>query len=195
MPTYWVLLVLGCQEPPQILVAKALQQMLTSQNDPEQAGLILADRSQSTIRTALLNHPPAHRVEHLLRRGRSLHHRQRLQVALIRRPADFDTPGGVGQALAHGNPAHAGLALPGRFPKHLEHAGIIDRRLDPQYAPLFVVHLDRIVADPVLDPNPFGSVEKARGHFSVEPRGDAAAKEPQDIPTQNCFMAWATNAG
>src|SRR5262245_26781555 len=65
----------------------------------------------------------------------------------------------------------------------MEHSGIVDRRLDPEYRALFVVHLDRIAVDPVLDPNSFGSIEITGCDLAAEPRVDATAQESQYILT------------
>ena len=105
------------------------------------------------------------------------------KYALIRRPAHFHTPGDVGQSLAHGDPPQADLAFPGPLPKYMEHSGIVDRRLDPEYRPLFVVHLDRIAVDPVLDPNSFGSIQITGRDLAAEPRVDATAQESQYVLT------------
>src|SRR6266481_2233765 len=96
--------------------------------------------------------------------------RERLQVALIRGAADIDAPGNVSQTLAHGHPVHAGMAFPGHPSADFEPSRIIDRRLDPQYAPLLVVDLDRVLFDPVFDANAFNTFD----NFT----GDLAGKAP-----------------
>jgi hypothetical protein len=48
---------------------------------------------------------------------------------------------------------------------------------------LFVVHLDRIAVDPVLDANSFGSVEITGRDLAAEPRVNSAAQESQYVLT------------
>ena len=46
--------------------------------------------------------------------------------------------------------------------------GVVDGRFDPQNQALLVVHLERVVIEPMLDPRPLGPRLHIAGHFSLE---------------------------
>src|SRR5262249_2600755 len=180
-PTWRLVRLARGKQRTEVLVAESLDQMLATENCAEEHALLGGDRTQTSIGASICDYTSAHRIQNAVRWGRSLHHRQRLQIALIRRPPDLRATGDVGQALAHRNPSQARSTMPENLPIDFEYSGIVDRRLDPEYGSGLVVHLDRIRFDPVFDPNPFDSVEEARAHFAVEPGIDTASQEPEDI--------------
>ena len=124
-------------------VTKSLEQERAVGEYEKQSCLFRFDRTQCTIGSALPNDPLAYRIQHLASRERFPYNAERLKTTLIRSAADLDTPGRIGHALADGELCGHELAMSGRFSPNVESARIVDCRLDPQHAALFVVHFDR----------------------------------------------------
>ena len=113
--------------------------------------------------------------------GRGPPHAERLEIALIRGAGYGDAPGKVGHTLPHGNPAQLAAAGTGRQATHFEPTRIIDRRLDAQNGPLLIIHLDRVLFHPMLDPAaPAPEVEVA-GHLAAKARRGTPAEEAQHV--------------
>ena len=80
----------------------------------------------------------------------------------------------VGDPLAHRQPALRRLGLAFGRPEGFERPSIVDRGLDPEHAGLLVVHLDRVVAETMLDAPAFRAGLHVAHQIGLEQRRHAA---------------------
>ena len=149
-------------------VTKSLEQERAVGEYEKQSCLFRLDRTQCTIGSALPNDPLAYRIQHLASRERFPYNAERLKTTLIRSAADLDTPGRIGHALADGELCGHELAMSGRFSPNVESARIVDCRLDPQHAALFVVHFDRVFFGPMFYADALWAAFQVAPHLAVE---------------------------
>ena len=76
---------------------------------------------------------------------------------------------------------HGAFAAPSRASPDLEAPDVVQGRLDPQHAQLFIIHLHRVFLDPVLDPHSFGTVTDVRAGLAIEPGVGAPAQKLHHI--------------
>jgi len=67
----------------------------------------------------------------------------------------------VSDPLAHAVPGRGGVRFTFRRAERFEVGWIVDRGFDPQHATLLVVHLDRVLPQPVRDPRALGTDQAA----------------------------------
>src|ERR1700722_3945177 len=93
----------------------------------------------------------------------------------------------IGDPLAHPLPGFTRLRFALWYAKRSESFDVIDRRLDPRDAALLVVHLDRVLAQAMLDPHTLGASLHVTGHFGaqvamrVAAGRDLSPHEPQHV--------------
>jgi hypothetical protein len=63
----------------------------------------------------------------------------------------------------------------------LEVCGIADGGFHPEHASGFVVHLDGVASEPVLDANPLGAVLEAGDDLPCVVAGSLLSKEPHHV--------------
>jgi hypothetical protein len=88
----------------------------------------------------------------------------------------------IDDAFTHFDPGHFLLAVAGHSTAHFKAPRVIDSGLDSQYGTCFVVHLDRVLFDPMLDADALDSGAHVASDFTAKKTADAPAQEPQHIP-------------
>src|SRR5438093_13116926 len=107
--------------------------------------------------------------------------RQCVQIARICALAHFDTASNINDAFTHFYPGHFLLALAGHSTADFITPWIIDGGLDSQYGTSLVVHLDRVLFDPMLDADAFHAASHMTANFTFNTTIDAAAQKTQHI--------------
>src|SRR5258705_12126344 len=119
------------------------------QNDLKQAGVLRANRPQGAI-LPLGFDSLADAVQQAVRRCFQSDYGERLQIAGVSRAAQFRAAPQISNAFAQRQPLHNRLALAPPLSMYSETSGVVNRRLNPQYAALLVVHFDRVLFNPVF---------------------------------------------
>src|SRR5215813_10690887 len=107
--------------------------------------------------------------------------RKCVQIARIGASAHFDTAPDIHDAFSHFDPGRFLLAMAGHSTANFITPRIINGGLDSQYGTSFVVHLDRVLFDPMLDADAFHAAAHMASDFAVEETYDATAQKPQYI--------------
>src|SRR5436309_12190438 len=107
--------------------------------------------------------------------------RQCVQIARIGAPAHFDTAPYIHDAFTHFDPGYLLLALAGHTTADFKARRVIDGGLDSQYGTSLVVHLDRVLFDPMLDADAFHAASHMTANFTFKTTIDAAAQKTQHI--------------
>src|SRR5258705_1019254 len=124
------------------------------QNDLKQAGVLRANRPQGAI-LPLGFDSLADAVQQAVRRCFQSDYGERLQIAGVSRAAQFRAAPQISNAFAQRQPLHHRLALAPPLSMYSETSGVVNRRLNPQYAALLVVHFDRVLFNPVFHADTF----------------------------------------
>src|SRR4030095_79556 len=125
--------------------------MFTVQEDLKQAGVLRTYRPQGTI-APFGGDGLTDTVQQLIRGCCQADHGKRSQIAGVRSPAQLGTATNIGNTSAQPHPFQLSAQT---FPSYAETVRIVNSCLDPQYAPLLVVHFDRVLFNPVFDSDPF----------------------------------------
>jgi len=107
--------------------------------------------------------------------------RECVQVARIGASAHLDPAPDIDDAFTHFYPGHCFLAMAGHSTTNFEARRFVDGGLDSQYGTGFVVHLDRVLFDPMLDADAFHSRAHVATDFTVEQAADTPAQKPQHV--------------
>src|SRR3990172_6130841 len=157
-----------CIEPgPHITIAKSVDGILTSVDRCHQLAIGVPHRVERSMPPLLAPYCPTHLGRFLRQGAVYLHCRQRRQMTIGRFAAHFGAPSKIG----HAAPQHAPLLLTlwlilrsAPYPKVLR---LVDRHLVAQHTP-FVIKLQRILVEPVLDTHSFTSPPPIRHHRVVD---------------------------
>src|SRR5439155_24148693 len=114
--------------------------------------------------------------------GRIVGRRQSGQVALIGRARDFHPAKEVGDASTQRIPGLARVGAGFRRAIDPQVFGMVDGRLWPQNVEA-VVKLDRVMVDPVLETNSFGTAPQIRHDFSPKFALELLAQKTHDLLT------------
>ena len=130
-------------------IPKAMDGMLAPHDGCEELDVLLGGRVEPPVGPTVLAARLGQRPKALTRLGRVIHDDQCIQVSLVDCEADLGITAEVGDALGHRIPAHD-LFPPADAPSPgFEFVRTIDHGLDPQYAPLLVVHFYPVVFHPM----------------------------------------------
>ena len=172
----------------QIAVAEPRDQMLSAADELQEQRVLIPQRVQRPIAPAVLDQPITQRPAQVLQRHRRLDRGQPLQIPLVGRLREVTPPMQVGYPLAQRLPPQFPLRVISHRPIHLQAAGIMDRRLDPQHLPLLVIQLHAVETVGVLDPHPLEALLQIADDLPGERpmqaplRRDLLLQEPQHIP-------------
>ena len=173
-----------------IAIAEAIDGELARADGVEQFGLVRGIGVQRPASAAVAPGRLAKPAGQLTQRCGVLHRSQGAQVAVVGGLRGLRPPMQVGDPLAHGIPGFVRLGLALRGAERLEVRRVIDRGLNPQHAALLVVHLDRVLPQPVLDPHALGAGLHVADHFGLQPcrdiagGWDVAAQEAHYVPAE-----------
>jgi len=192
----WVVVGLWIQVLAQVVVADSLDQEFTSQDLTEDATIFRANGSQRPKLSTLALDPFTYLIQQLVRRSGFTYHGERLQIALISRARNRHAPADIGNAFTQGQPFHdyypGFICLPSA---HLKTPRIIDRRFHSQHAASFVVHLDRVLFDPMPDAQTFDSSLQTSSYFAIVAAISSAAQKPQYIFTMKLLHGVVDQGG
>jgi len=136
-------------------VADALDMKLPAQEDGEDAAVFRAAGPQGSIAPLGGLQAATDGVPNTMRRPRFTYHRERLNIAPIRRTTQLDVPTEIGNPLAQGQPSDHVSTLTGGAAADRKSPRIIKRGLDSQDARLLVVPLEGIFFHPVFHAHAF----------------------------------------
>src|SRR6266446_6838323 len=135
-----------------ISIAKAVDEMFTAQDRSEEVDLALAQGVQRPKPFLVTGDWFAKLIQQPVGRRRIIHRRQCFQVAQVGSPRHLGIAISVGHALGHRKPSGHHLSVARALAANPKFVGLIDHCLDPQYAPMFVVHFYPVAFQPMLDP-------------------------------------------
>src|SRR5271166_585337 len=176
------------QHLPNVLVAETLQGEPAVQQCRIQPRFLGHHRSQTSVGPASANNRTAHGIEQPMNRRRQLHASQCLEVTVVGGARQVGPTWQVHHAFAQRHPRPAPLLSPGHQTPNAKPVRLIDGRLDPQDAAVLVVHLDRILVDPVFDPHAFGTSFVIRRRFAMERAVAAPAQKAQHVPADEVLQ-------
>lgn len=107
--------------------------------------------------------------------------RQGVQISFVASLGDFRSARQIGNPLAQGSEGFGSARITLLGSVYLDPGSIVDGRLDSKDAALFVVELDGVVVDGVLDPDALGPVLEVADDLAGEVSVDLAAEEAQDV--------------
>jgi hypothetical protein len=136
----------------EMAVTEAVDEVLAAHCSGKQHHIALAQWVEAANSTAVFCDRFAEPVEQAIRLGRIVDDRESLQVAFVGGEGDFGIPVKVGDSFGHGIPADDKLTILPAPAADTEFIGMVDNRLDSQYAPFFVVHFNTVTLHPMFDP-------------------------------------------
>ena len=141
----------GEQVRANVPVGEAAQKVFPAHDGCEEADVGGVGRIETPVGTFTAADGLGQGMDLFVGRRRIAYPGQGIQVPSVGGPADLDIAVEIGHALGHGEPAHDSFTLADAPPANLELRRTVDGRLDPQYAPMFVVHFDPVLLYPVAD--------------------------------------------
>ena len=156
----------------QVAVAQSVDRVFAPAHRTEQCGVFLSPRIERPMAASVLDHSAADAGADFAHRGFLRHTGQGFQITPVGRRRDLRAPPQLAHAALQGAPGFfpAGIALLGAI--DAEVFGFVDRGFNAQDAAFFVIHLDGVAIDGVLDPNAFGPVFEIADDFAFEVRMD-----------------------
>ena len=129
------------------------------------------DGPQRAIGSAVAGDPLTDGVEQAVRRDRVAHHAERVQIARGRRAAQVGATAHVGNPASEREPVEPPIARASA--EDLESVRVIEGHFHAQETRRFVVHLDRILIEPVTDADAFGPMDQRTVGLALKPAGHA----------------------
>ena len=149
--------------------------------------------------TAGRTDPSGDPVEFAYLGGGVTDHGQRVEVAGIGTARDIAVAEEVGDALAHGHPLGDQFAATVNRPPHPKAFRVVDDCLDPKDHASFVVHLDPVVLDAVLDAYrrdpPMGEFEQVGHYLALKLPDQLSSQEAHDLLGAKALGAVAHESG
>ena len=165
-----------------VAVAKTVQAMLATQDGAEESLVVRFEHVQGPTPATFQRRGFADLVEQLDQAVIEGDMGQAIEIPMIRFTSDLMVAIEIGHALVHGTPGHRLAALPRTRAADLELAGLVDDRLDTQHQAEFVVHLQPVVLDPVLDPGTGHALLLARGKYlAIETGMQPTTEESENV--------------
>src|SRR5262245_9570624 len=169
------------QRFPDVFIAYSLNVMLTLHYCLKETTFFGGNWSKGSMFCTVTLNSLAHRVKKLTRRRCFANYCERLKITLISCARNLYAPAYVDYALPHFHPPNdlfvASLCPPSDF----ESLRNVYRRLNSEYVAGFVVHLYRVLSNPVSYPQSFAAPLKAASHFALEVRSLGTRQETQNI--------------
>src|SRR2546426_616070 len=153
------------EERAQVAVAKTFEGPFPSVDYLQQLGIRFLEGIERSRAAAVSTDGSADRDGFFGQWGRIVGRRQSGQVALIGRARDFRPAKEVGDASTQRIPGFPRVRAGFRRAIDPQVFGMVDGRLWPQNVEA-VVKLDRVMVDPVLETNSFGTAPQIRNDFS-----------------------------
>jgi len=145
---------LGIQPSDDVPIAKAMDQMLFTQDRLKQRRVLRPQRVEAASLTTLTATGASQPMHLLVRLTGVVHLGQGLGIPLTGRFADLKIPGQVRHAFGHREPRQDASPLSSASTQDFEWLGLIEDGLDPQDHAGLVVHLDPVAGQSMLDPSP-----------------------------------------
>src|SRR5205823_15084391 len=123
--------------------------------------------------------PLTDRVEQLAGRCDPAHQAGRVEIARIAGAGALRPTSQIRNALPQGQPADDALMAAATGSAYLEASRIIAGSFDPQQATGFVVHLDRVFIDPMLDASAFDALAQLGPGLAAEAARPRPAGKPE----------------
>src|SRR5262249_30940660 len=167
----------------EIPVTQPLDQELTPRDGFEQGSVGVREWAQRSYGQAF----PGNRAGDLLgetpQRGRGVDTGQGVEVALVDRLADLSAPVQIGDPSSQLAPRTTTVRVALFGPEDLEVRRIVEGVLGPQHAALFVVELEGVLANAVLETDPFFAFLEVAADFTREVPAHSPAEKAQHICT------------
>jgi len=165
----------------QLSISQTLQVRLAIHDRPKYGDVLLGGGIEPTIATLLVFETPGAIVQQLLGGGGISHDSQGCQVRMIRCPGDLRVPIQAAHTFAHREPTQLPLALADALTADAKPIRVINDGLDAQHQSEFVIHLDPVLADPMLDPHAFDAGFEVGQNLLTEAGRELLAEEAQQI--------------
>ena len=178
-----------------VAVAEASDDVLPAQDSGEEPSVVRIGGVEAAVTTRSLANGCGHPVENLAGRGRIGDAGQALEVPGVGGAADALVSIEEGDAFRHRIPAYSDLTPKTRHAAHLELAGLIDGRFDPENAAVAVVHFDPVALDPMLDAHPLRTTLDVADDLALEIGVEFPAEEAHHILGAEGRRRVSTRAG
>ena len=163
-------------------IAEAVKTMLALQDSAEQALFVVSEEVETAAASLVEVHGLAGSIELPPGRVGPIDDGQGIEVTLVGGAGDGVVVVEIGDALVHGAPDHLSASLANAESADFELTRLVDDGLDAEDEAEFVVHLQPVVFDPMLDASAGESVFLAIGEdFAVEAGMQPSTEEGEDV--------------
>jgi len=164
-----------------ILVAEALDHVLTTHDGGEQATVSIRCGIEASVRAIMVPNGFHEKVQLPVRDGWVIDHGEGIEVAAIGGPGDLGVAVEICHTFSHGEPSHHALSFPYAPATDHEFIRMVDDCLHSQHTTDLVVHLDPILLHPVFDTSARPALCEAADDLAGETAVQFSSEEGHDI--------------